>query len=104
MFNKLKQFKDLRTRAKELQDQLSQESAEGSASWGKVKVVMDGTQKVKSVSIDPSLLTDVHAIEEGVKDACNDATGKIQRAIAMKMKDLGGGDLANEMQELLGKK
>lgn len=103
MFNKLKQFKDLRSKAKELQDQLSKESAEGSASWGKVKVVIDGTQKVQSVSIDPSLLSDKTAVENGVRDAINDATQKIQRAVAMKMKDLGGPDLAQEMQELLGK-
>lgn len=104
MFNKLKQFKDLRSKAKELQDQLSKENAEGSAAWGKVKVVIDGTQKIQSVTIDPSLLSDKTAVENGVRDAVNDATQKIQRTVAMKMRDLGGPDLANEMQELLGKK
>jgi nucleoid-associated protein EbfC len=104
MFNKLKQFKDLRSRAKELQDQLEKESAEGSAAWGKIKIVLDGTQKVKSVTLDPSILTDKTALENGIRDAVNDATQKIQRTVALKMKDLGGPDLANEMQELLGKK
>lgn len=104
MFNKLKQFKDLRSKAKELQDQLSKETAEGSAAWGKIKVVIDGTQKVQSVSIDPSILSDKSAVENGVKDAINDAAQKIQRIVALKMRDLGGPDLANEMQELLGKK
>jgi len=33
MFNKLKQVKDLRSRAKDLQSTLSGESAEGSAGW-----------------------------------------------------------------------
>ncbi|MCW1891820.1 MAG: YbaB/EbfC family nucleoid-associated protein [Candidatus Uhrbacteria bacterium] len=103
MFNKLKQFKDLRSRAKDLQEALSKESSEGSAAWGKVKVVIDGTQNVQSVSIDPSL-TDIKAIEQGVKDAVNDAMKKMQRTLASKMNDLGGSDLAQEMQELLGKK
>lgn len=104
MFNKLKQFKDLRSRAKELQDQLGQEKAEGSAAWGKVKITVDGTQKVHSVSIDPSMLTDKSGLESAIKEAVNDATTKIQRAVALKMKDFGGPGLAQEMQELLGKK
>lgn len=104
MFNKLKQFKDLRSKAKELQDQLSKETAEGSAAWGKVKITMDGTQKIHHVVIDPSMLSDKTGLENAIKDAVNDATQKIQRTVALKMKDLGGPDLANEMQELLGKK
>ncbi len=103
MFNKLKQFKDIRSRAKELQDALSKESIEGTASWGKIKVVIDGTQSVQSVSIDPSV-SDLKSIEQGVKDAVNDAMKKMQRVLASKMNDLGGGDLARDMQDLLGKK
>ena len=104
MFNKLKQFKDIRSRAKTLQDELSKFTSEGSAAWGKIKIVMDGTQKIQSVSIDPSLLADAKAVESGVKEAANDAAAKIQRVIATKMRDLGGDDLAKDMQGLLGKK
>ena len=104
MLNKLKQFKDIRSRAKGLQDALSQETAEGSASWGKIKVVVDGTQKIEKVTIDPSLASDVKAIEQGVKDAANDAMQKIQKTVAMKMRDMGGSDLAKDVQDLLGKK
>lgn len=104
MFNKLKQFKDLRSRAKDLQTNLEKESVEGSAQWGKIKVTMDGTQKIKHVSIDPSALSDKASLEAGIKDAVNDAVGKIQRVVAGKMKDLGGDDLARDMQDLIGKK
>jgi hypothetical protein len=104
MFNKLKQFKDLRSRAKDLQGQLEKETAEGTASWGKIKVVLDGTQKVQSVSIDPSMLTDKTGLENGIRDAVNDATTKIQKTVALKMREMGGPDLAQDMQELLGKK
>jgi DNA-binding YbaB/EbfC family protein len=103
MFNKLKQFKDVRSRAKNLQNALGQETAEGSAQWGKVKVVMDGNQKVKSVSVDQSLMNDKKGVEEGCKDAVNDAVGKIQKIMATKMKDLGGDELAQDFQQLMKK-
>ncbi len=103
MFNKLKQFKDVRSRAKTLQNALSQETAEGTASWGKIKVVMDGNQKVKSVSIDPTLKNDLKTLEEGCLDAVNDAVTKIQKIMATKMKDLGGDELAQDFQQLMKK-
>lgn len=104
MFNKLKQFKDVRERAKGIQSALSQERTEGSGAWGKVKVTMDGNQKVLDVVIDESLMKDKGALSNGVKDAVNDAVGKIQRIMQSKMKELGGEDLAKDMQQLLGKK
>jgi DNA-binding YbaB/EbfC family protein len=103
MFSKLKQFKDVRSRAKDLQSKLGQETAEGTAAWGKIKVVMDGNQKVKTFSIDQSLMNDKKALEEGCRDAVNDAVGKIQKIMAAKMKDLGGDDLAQDFQQLMKK-
>ncbi|OGL73786.1 nucleoid-associated protein, YbaB/EbfC family [Candidatus Uhrbacteria bacterium RIFCSPHIGHO2_12_FULL_60_25] len=103
MFTKLKQFKDIRSKAKVIQDALSHESVEGSAGWGKVKVKMDGNQKVTDVQIDPSLLTDAKTLATSVKDAVNDAVTKVQRVMASKMKDLGGNDLARDVQEMMKK-
>jgi nucleoid-associated protein EbfC len=103
MFTKLKQFKDIRDKAKEIQNALSQERVEGSAGWGKVKVSMDGNQRVLDVVIDPSLLTDAKALTTHVKDAVNDAIQKVQKTMASKLKDLGGDDLAREMQDMMKK-
>jgi hypothetical protein len=103
MFNKLKQVKDLRSRAKELQSKLGQERVEGSAGFGKVKIALDGNHEVVSVAIDESQLGDKAALEKNVKDAVNDASKKLQRVLASKMKDLGGMDLAQEMQDMLKK-
>jgi DNA-binding YbaB/EbfC family protein len=101
MFNKLKQFKDIRDRAKVIQDALANEKVEGSAAWGKLKVQMDGNQKVFDVSIDPSLLTDAKALGNHVKDAVNDAVTKVQKTMATKLKDLGGADLSKDIQEMM---
>jgi len=103
MFNKLKQVKDLRSKAKELQSKLGEESVEGSAGFGKVKVKMNGNHEITSVTIDESTTGDRAKLEESVKDAVNDASKKLQRVLATKMKDLGGMDLAQEMQEMMKK-
>jgi len=89
MFNKLKQFKDLRSQAKQIQNTLSQESAEGSAEWGKIKIKINGNQEVLNVEIDPELLDNKEKLENGIKEATNDAIKKVQRIMAEKMKNSG---------------
>ncbi|MDP3985325.1 MAG: YbaB/EbfC family nucleoid-associated protein [bacterium] len=91
MFNKLKQIKDLRDKAKRIQSALETESAEGSAAWGKVKVKISGNQEVMSVMIDPELLKPEEAAKVGdaVKDATNDALKKVQRIMVEKMRKMG---------------
>jgi DNA-binding YbaB/EbfC family protein len=103
MFSKLKQFKDIRDRAKNIQSALGQERMEGSSGWGKVKVTVDGNQKVVSVSIDQEMMNDKTKLEGLLKEAVNDGMEKIQKVLASKMKDLGGLDLAQDMQEMMKK-
>jgi DNA-binding YbaB/EbfC family protein len=103
MFSKLKQFKDIRDKAKAIQQALGQEHVEGTAGWGKVKVTMDGNQRVTNISIDPELMNDATKLAATIKDACNDAIEKVQKLMASKLKDLGGLDLAEDMKDMMGK-
>jgi len=103
MFNKLKQVKDLRSKAKALQSKLGEERVEGSAGMRKVRISMDGNHEVVSVSIDEHALSDKAQLEKHVMEAVNDASKKLQRILATKMQDLGGMDLAKEMQEMMKK-
>jgi len=89
MFSKLKQFKDLRDQAKKIQDVLKDVSVEGTAAWGKVKVVMNGNQEVTSVTIDPELMADKNKLEDAMKEAYNDTVKKAQRAMADQMRKSG---------------
>ncbi len=98
---KLKQFKDLKDKAKALQDQLSQISSEGSAGWGKVKVTINGTQQVTDVSIDQELMTDRSKLEGYLKEAFNDAAQKLQQILAAKMREGGGMDIMNEFGDMM---
>src|SRR3989338_8514202 len=89
MFSKLKQFKDLRDQAKKIQEVLKDVSVEGTAAWGKIKVLMNGNQEVTSVTIDPELLVDKTKLEEAVKEAYNDTVKKAKRAMADQMSKSG---------------
>lgn len=92
MFEKLKQFKDLRDKAKQIQTVLAAETVEGMAAWGKVKVTMDGNQAITSVAIDAELLQPAEKakVETAVKEAVADALKKAQRVAFEKMKEMGG--------------
>lgn len=92
MFNKLKQFKDMRTQAKDLQGKLAQESATGTAAFGKVSITMDGNLTITNLVIDDELLTPdkKEKLQSALKDAHADVMKKVQRIMAMKMKEMGG--------------
>lgn len=91
MFNKLKQIKDLRSKAKRVQSALKDEFAEGTGAWGKIKVKMNGNQEVLEVSIDPELMKpdEKKKVEDGVKEATNNAIKRIQRVMVEKMQKMG---------------
>lgn len=92
MFNKIKAVKDLRSQAKQMQSGLAEIHDEGTAAWGKVKVKIDGNQKVLGVSIDEEMMKDRAKLEEAMTEAFNDAVKKIQKKMAVKMKEMGGLD------------
>ncbi|MCD4694570.1 YbaB/EbfC family nucleoid-associated protein [bacterium] len=86
MFNKLKQYKDLRSQAKTMQDALSEESV--TIEKKGVKIIMDGNMKVKSIKIENNV--DRKTIEETTAECFNDAIKKIQKVMAQKMQEMGG--------------
>jgi DNA-binding YbaB/EbfC family protein len=95
MFSKLKQFKDIRDKAKGLQSQLAAEKFEGSGAWGKVHVTINGNQEIEEVTIDDSLLAPNKKkdLESGIKDAHKDANNKARKKIAEIMKASGDFDI-----------
>jgi len=86
MFNKLKQFRDLRSQAKTIQNALSQESVTVEKSG--VKIMMNGNMEVTSVSIVGEMNNEKIAVY--VKEAMNDAVKKTQKIMAQKMQEMGG--------------
>lgn len=94
MFSKLKQIKDMKSQAKHMESELGQVSAEGSAAWGKVKMVVDGNRNIVSVSIDDELLkpSEKEKLQAALIEAHRDALKKMQFALAKKLQSMGGLD------------
>jgi DNA-binding YbaB/EbfC family protein len=92
MFNKLKQFKDMRDQAKHLQEELSKESVTTQAAGNKVILTMNGTFAITGLAIDDTLLSPAQkdTLTKALKDAHSDALKKIQRTLAAKMQHMGG--------------
>ncbi len=92
MFSKLKQFKDLRDQAKDLQQKLSTESVTVEAAGNKIVMTMDGNLQITGLAIDDDMMSSSNKTKliEGIKSAHSDALKKMQRVMAMKMKEMGG--------------
>ena len=90
MFSKLKQFKDLRSQAKTMQNALAGENVTVTSSG--VKLTMNGNLEVINIEIEDDLmsLNKKQKLQEALKDAHADALKKMQRVMAMKMKEMGG--------------
>jgi hypothetical protein len=95
MFNKLKQYKDLRDKAKQLQSSLATEKVEGSGGWGKVKIEMDGNQTITNLTVADELLApgQKDKLQSALKDALQDTLRKAQKVMMEKMKGMGGFDI-----------
>jgi DNA-binding protein YbaB len=92
MFNKLKQFKDLRSQAKTLQNALKEETVE--VEKGGVKIVMDGNQEITNIDVSSDLLSPEKKqdLEKAIKDANTSAIEKTKKVMAQKMQSMGGMD------------
>lgn len=86
MFNKLKQFKDLRQQAKTMQDVLEKESITEEKNG--IKVVMSGNMEITELTITSEAGKDELARQ--TKTVVNDAIKKVQRLMAKKMQEMGG--------------
>ena len=86
MFSKLKQFQDLRSQAKTMQNALAQESVTEEKNG--VKVVLNGNMEVTSLTLNENLSK--NSQEEILKNCFNDAIKRAQRLMAKKLQDMGG--------------
>ncbi len=86
MFNKLRQFKDLRSQAKTMQNALAQETITEEKNG--VKVVLNGNMEVLELKLGDGLSKD--AQESALKSCFNDALKRAQRIMAKKLQDMGG--------------
>ncbi len=86
MFNKLKQFRDLRSQAKTMQSALAEEKI--SEEKNGVKVLLNGNLEIMEINLNASLSLNEQA--DTLKSCLNNAIKKTQKIMAKKMQEMGG--------------
>ena len=76
----LKQIEEMQANMMKAQEELGEQTVEGSAGGGAVVVVMNGHQQVESLTIDPEFVDpeDVETLQDAVIAAFNDAQRRAQ--------------------------
>ena len=79
-------------KAKQIQNELKKMEFVGEELGGKVKVVVNGEQKVQSIEIADELITpeEKESLQRFLKQAVTSAVAKSQQAAANKMKSVAG--------------
>lgn len=86
MFNKLKQFKDLRNQAKTLQNALAQETVEYEKNG--IKITMNGNMEITQLSINAEFSKE--KLENILTEVINESIKRAQKVMAKKVQDMGG--------------
>ena len=91
MFDQLKQLKNLRQQAKQMESALDKEQVLGVSSANKVSLEMNGNQKILNINIEPKLLSPDHKdeLEQAIKQAHQDAIQKVKQLMAQKLYSSG---------------
>ncbi|MBQ7659742.1 MAG: YbaB/EbfC family nucleoid-associated protein [Alphaproteobacteria bacterium] len=89
----MKQAQMMQKRMKETQDKLALEVREGTSGGGLVKVVLNGKNEMKQISISPEIVNkdEIDVLEDMVMAAYNDAHQKINVMQEEGMKEATGG-------------
>jgi nucleoid-associated protein EbfC len=90
--NLMKQAQQVQESMKKAQEEIAGMEIEGQAGGGLVKTLINGKHMVKSLDIDPSLLSDdKDMLEDLVAAAFNDAVAKLEVAIKARFSEMTGG-------------
>jgi DNA-binding YbaB/EbfC family protein len=89
----LRQAQEMQEKLLKAQEEFAETSIEASAGGGIVKVVIKGSQKVESVTIDPEAVDpdDVEMLQDLIVAAMNEALDKLQQQQSEMMSPLAGG-------------
>jgi DNA-binding protein YbaB len=90
LFDKLKDVNEMRKQAKQIEMTLAQESVTGSSSGSKVKITLDGNQKVLSVEVDASVAGDKSEVARHLRQALDDVLNKHKKMVASKFGNMLG--------------
>ncbi len=89
----LKQAQQMQEQLLKAQEEFADKNIEASSGGGMVKVVLKGSQKVESITIDPEAVDpdDVEMLQDLIVAAMNEALEKLQQEQSEMMGPLAGG-------------
>jgi DNA-binding YbaB/EbfC family protein len=88
----MKQAQAMQEKMQSMQEEMANREVEGQAGAGLVKVVMTGRHDVRSVTIDPSVMSeDKEVLEDLLAAAVNDAVRRIEELNKSSMGNLAAG-------------
>ena len=87
----LRQAQALQDKLKQLQNEAAEKTVDAQSGGGMVRVVVDGSMRVRKIEIDPSLAAggDKSMMEDLVVVAINDGLRRAQEMVAQEMSRLG---------------
>ena len=87
----MQQAQALQARMKEMQESAASKTVEAQSGGGMVKVVVDGTMRVRKIEIDPAIVAanDKAMLEDLIVVAINDGMARAQKMLADEMSKLG---------------
>ena len=89
----MKQAQQLQSQLLKTQEELGHEIVEGSSGGGAIKIVVNGHQDIKSITISPAVVDpeDVELLQDMILAAMNDAMEKAKQLASTRLGTLTGG-------------
>jgi len=93
MMQNMRLLQQMQEKLLKAQEELGNETVEGTAGGGAVKIAMTGHQKVQSVTIDPEVVDpeDVEMLQDLVTAAVNEAVSKSHELATKRLGSVTGG-------------
>ena len=90
LFDKIKDINEMRKQAKQIELMLAAEEVMGKSSGEKIKIIIDGNQKVKSVEVSDAIVGDRGEIARNIREALEDLNSKHKKMLQSKFGSMMG--------------
>jgi DNA-binding YbaB/EbfC family protein len=87
----MQQVQKMQSRMAKVQAELEDEQVEASAGGGVVKAVVNGQQRLLSITVDPEVAGDVEMLQDLVVAAINEALDQSREMAASRMQEVTAG-------------
>lgn len=86
----MKDINEMRKQAKQIELMLAAEEVTGKSGGGRITIITDGNQKVKSVQVDDSIVGDRGEIARNIREALDDLNNKHKKMLQNKFGGMMG--------------